>query len=118
MDAGWTFTKVKFQRVEAHISPQHERWREYRYLKHRATRLLAARLILKANGGVVPAKEEIGPYLGTGLFRSHARTSSSQKALAYSAYRNFRKVENRLRHQPHRFQAVENWLSTREVRHD
>jgi hypothetical protein len=112
---------VKFERVEAHISPRHERWREYRYLKHRATLLLAARLLLKANRGAVPDKREIRLYLATGIFRSHARTSAAQKALAHSAYRYLRKLENRLSKQPERFQVVESWVNERhakEVRHE
>ena len=113
-DQGWRWRKVKFQRVESHMSPGHERWQEYRNAKRRATVLLAARLILKANNGVVPAKEEIGPFLGTGIFRSHARTSSEQKGLAYAAYRQLRKLENRLRKQPQRFVGVEAWLRQRE----
>lgn len=113
-DQGWRWVKVKFQRVESHMSPRHERWQEYRTAKRRATVLLAARLILKANNGVVPAKEEIGPFIGAGIVRSHARTASEQKGLAYAAYRQLRKLENRLRKQPQRFADVEGWLKQRE----
>ena len=115
IDAGWVYSRVKFQRVESHMSPQHERWPEYRNAKRRATLLLAARLILKANDGVVPAKEEISPLISMRLFRSHARTASVQKALAHSAYRYLRKLDNRLRKQPQRFADVSAWLAEREV---
>ena len=54
IDAGWKFTKVKFQRVESCMSPRHPRWHDYRNAKRRATLLLAARLILKANDLNVP----------------------------------------------------------------
>jgi hypothetical protein len=85
------------------MSQRHERWQEYRNAKRRATLLIAARLILKANNGVVPAKDEISPLISMGIFRSHARTASAQKALAHSAYRYLRKLDNRLRKQPERF---------------
>lgn len=113
-DRGWKWTKRKFQRVESHMSPRHERWQEYRNAKRRATVLLAARLILKANNGVVPAKEEVGPFIATRIFGSHARTSGEQKRLAYAAYGQLRKLENRLRKQPQRFADVEAWLGQRE----
>ena len=103
MDAGWTYTKVKFQRLESHMSPRHERWREYQNAKRRATVILGMRLILKASHGVVPEKQEISPLLSMGIFRSHARTTSAQKSLAYASYRRLRKLENRLRNQPERF---------------
>src|SRR5215813_4357613 len=45
MDAGWTYTKVKFQRVESYMSPRHTQWQEYQNLKRRATMGLAMRLI-------------------------------------------------------------------------
>jgi hypothetical protein len=114
LDEGWTFGKVKFQRVESYMSPRHERWQEYRNAKRRATLLLAARLILKVNNGIVPAKEEIGPFLSMGIFRSHARTSTEQKGLAYAAYRYLRKLDNRLRKQPERFADVEARVRQRE----
>ena len=121
MDAGWTYGKVKFQQVESCISPRHKSWQEYRQLKRRATRLLGVRLILKANEGNVPAKSEIGPLLAMRVFRSHARTASAQKTLAYSSYRYVQKLENRLRNQPQRFTAVEAWIkerAERELRND
>ena len=96
------------------MSPRHERWQEYRNAKRRATILLAARIILKANNGNVPAKEEIGPFVSMGIFRSHARTLSQQKGLAFAAYRQLRKLENRLRKQPQRFADVESWVRQRE----
>ena len=116
IDAGWTWKKVKFQRLVSHMSPRNQRWREYQNAKHWATLLLAARLILKANDGVVPAKAEIGPYVASGIFRSHARTARAQKALAQSSYRYLRKIDNRLRNQPHRFAEVNPWLQKRENR--
>ena len=116
MDAGWTYGRVKFQRVESCISPRHKSWQEYRNLKRRATLLLAARLVLKANEGNVPDKAEIGPLLATKIFRSHARTASAQKTLAYSSYRYLRKLENRLRNHPQRFAAVETWLKERSAK--
>ena len=97
------------------MSPRHERWREYRNAKRRATILLAARLILKANNGIVPLKEEMGPFVSMGIFRSHARTSTEQKGLAYAAYRQLRKLDNRLRKQSPRFAAVESWVRHREA---
>lgn len=104
---------MQFQRVESHISPQHERWQDYRNAKRRATLLLAARLILKANRGVVPAKDEVPPLISLCIFRSHARTARAQKALAHSAYRYLHKLDNRLRKQPQRFAAVGAWLEQR-----
>ncbi|HEU4511296.1 MAG TPA: hypothetical protein VFR78_23915 [Pyrinomonadaceae bacterium] len=115
IDAGWKFTKVKFQRVESCMSPRHPRCRDYRNAKRRATLLLAARLILKATNGTVPDKEQIGPLLSMGTFRSHARTASVQKSLAYSSYRQLRKLDNRQRKQPDRFNAVVEWIRQREV---
>ena len=78
MDAGWIFTKVKFQRVESYMSPRHERWQEYQNAKRRATVALAMRLILKASDGIVPDKQEISALLSMGTFGSHARTTSAQ----------------------------------------
>ena len=115
IDAGWKFTKVKFERVESCMCPRHPRWHDYRNAKRRATLLLAARLILKANDVKVPAKEEIAALLSMGIFRSHARTASAQKSLAYSSYRQLRKLDNRLRKQPDRFAAVDEWVKQREV---
>jgi hypothetical protein len=80
-----------------------------------ATLLLAARLILKANDVTVPDKEQIAALLSMGIFRSHARTASAQKSLAYSSYRQLRKLDNRLREQPNRFAAVGEWIKEREV---
>lgn len=113
MDAGWIYAKVKFQLVDSYMSPRHARWREYRNTKSHATVLLAARLILKASNETVPEKSEIGSLLSIGTFRSHARTSSAQKSLAYSAYRLLRKLDNRLRNQPERFAGMEAWLKKR-----
>ena len=109
----WIITTEKIEHVVAHMSPRHERWRDYRNAKRRATLLLAARLILKANNGIVPAKEEMSPFIRLGIFRSHARTASAQKALALSAYRYLHKLDNRLRKQPDRFAAVEAWIKER-----
>jgi len=95
------------------MSPRSERWREYQNAKRRATLILGARLILKANNEVVPEKQEIGPLLSMGIFRSHARTASAQKSLAYAAYRYLRKLDNRLRNQPERFAGIEAWLEER-----
>lgn len=116
MDAGWTYGKVRFERVASYMSPRHERWQEYRAAKRQATVLMAACLILKANNGGVPEKEEIGALVQTGLFRSQARTASAQKSLAYAAYRLLRKLDNRLRDQPGRFIAVAAWMNDREER--
>jgi len=107
LDAGWIFTKVKFERVESYMSPRHERWQEYQNAKRRATTALAMRRILKAGDGIVPDKREISALLSMGIFRSHARTMRAQKSLAYAAYRRLRKLENRLRKQPERFADVE-----------
>lgn len=108
---------MKLQAVngDSYMSPRHERWQEYRQAKRRATILLAARLILKANNGIVPAKDEIGPFVSMRIFSSHARTATEQKGLAYAAYRQLRKLENRLRKQPQRFADVESWLKQREA---
>jgi hypothetical protein len=114
MDAGWTYTKVKFQRIESYLSPRHTQWQEYQNLKRRATVSLAMHLILKANNGFVPEKREIADLLSAGIFRSHARTASAQKSLGYASYRRLRKLENRLRKQPERFAEVELWLMSRE----
>jgi len=108
--------KYNVERVVSWMSPRHERWQEYRNAKRRATLILAARLILKANDGIVPGKEEIGPLLSMGIFRSHARTASAQKSLAYASYRYLRKLDNRLRNQPQRFTRVAEWWREREER--
>lgn len=105
--------EVLVERLVAHMSPRDEHWQDYRNAKRRATLLLAARLILKANNENVPAKEEMSPLIAIGIFRSHARTASAQKALALAAYRYLRKLENRLRKHPERFAAVEAWLTER-----
>jgi hypothetical protein len=105
--------KYTVERVVAWMSPRSERWREYQNAKRRATLILGARLILKANNEVVPEKQEIGPLLSMGIFRSHARTASAQKSLAYAAYRYLRKLDNRLRNQPERFVGIEAWLEER-----
>jgi hypothetical protein len=89
------------------------RKQDYRNAKRRATLLLAARLILKANNRMVPAKDEMSPLIRMGIFRSHARTASAQKALALSAYRYLPKLDNRLQKQPGRFAAVEAWIKER-----
>lgn len=109
----WTCKKVNVERLVAHMSPRDERWPDYRNAKRRATLLLAARLILKANNGTVPAKVEMSPLISMGIFRSHARTASAQKALAHAAYRYLQKLNNRLCKQPHRFAEVEAWLRER-----
>lgn len=116
VDAGWTYGKVQFERVESYMSPRHERWQEYRTAKRRATVLLAACLILKANNGIVPEKVEIAALVQMGIFRSQARTASAQKSLAYAAYRLLRKLDNRLRNQSERFDAVRAWTKAREER--
>ena len=113
IDAGWTYTKVKFQRIESYMSPRHERWHEYRNAKRRATVLLAMRLILKVNNQVVPEKDQISACLSMGILRSHARRASAQKSLAYAAYRRLRNLENRLRNHPERFANVPAWVAKR-----
>ena len=117
LDAGWTYTKVKFQHIESCISPRHPQWLEYRNLKRRATVELAMHLILKANNGFVPEKDEMVHLLSAGIFRSHARTAKAQKSLAYASYRRLRKLENRLRNRPERFAEVQIWAMRREVPH-
>jgi hypothetical protein len=104
----WTgyLEKYTVERVVGWMSPRSQHWREYKTAKRRATIILAARLILKANNETVPEKQEIGPLLSMGIFRSHARTASAQKALAYGAYRYLRKLDNRLRKQPERFDKL------------
>lgn len=115
MDIGWTYCKVKFQRVESYMSPRHERWRDYQNAKRRATLLLAARQILKANNETVPHKGEIGALIAMGIFRSHARTASAQKSLAFSSYCYLRKLDNRLRKQPQRFAELEALIEREET---
>jgi hypothetical protein len=114
IDAGWTYTKVKFERIESYMSPRHMQWQEYQCLKRRATVGLAMRLILKASNGFVREKREIADLLSSGIFRSHARTANAQKSLAYASYRRLRKLENRLRNQPQRFADVQIWVMRRE----
>jgi hypothetical protein len=110
----WQMEKVKVERVVRWMSPRHERWQEYRNAKRRATLILAARLILKANNGIVP--EKVGTLLSMRIFRSHARTAAAQKSLAYASYRYLRKLDNRLRNQPQRFTRVAEWWREREER--
>jgi hypothetical protein len=110
----WQLEKI--ERVVRWMSPRHERWQEYRNAKRRATLILGARLILKANNGIVPEKEEVGPLLSMRIFRSHARTAAAQKSLAYASYRYLRKLDNRLRNQPQRFTGVAEWWREREER--
>lgn len=114
--SGWTYEKQTFVKVESHISPRHALWNEYRNAKRRATLLLAARRILKENEEIVPGKDQIGPLLAMKIFRSHARTASAQKTLAYSSFRYLRKLENRLQRQPKRFAGVETWIKERQAR--
>lgn len=95
------------QRIESYMSPRHERWQDYQHAKRRATLLLAARLTLKANSETVPDKGEIGALVSMGIYRSHARTASAQKSLAFSSFRYMRKLDNRLRKQPERFEELE-----------
>lgn len=117
VDSGWTYCKVKFQKIESYMSPRHERWQDYQNAKRRATLLLAARVMLKGNNETVPDKREIGAFVSMGIFRSHARTSSGQKSLAFSAFRYLRKLNNRLNKQPQRFEKVETWIEEKEARH-
>ena len=117
IDSGWIYSKVKFQQIESCMSPRHERWQDYQNAKRRATLLLAARLMLKANNETVPEKNEIGALISMGIFRSHARTASEQKSLAFSSFRYLRKLNNRLRKQPQRFDALEKWIEETEARH-
>ena len=117
IDSGWTYCKVKFQQIESYLSPRHERWQDYQNAKRRATILLAARLMLKANNETVPDKAEIGALISMGIFRSHARTASAQKSLAFSSFRYLRKLDNRLRKQPQRFEGLKTWIEEREGHH-
>jgi hypothetical protein len=113
MAAGWTYGKVKFERAESHMSPKHQLWRDYRNAKRRATLLLAARMILKANDEAVPEKTAISVFIAANIFRSQARTATKQKSLAYSAQRLLRKLDNRLSNQPERFSQVDQWRRAR-----
>lgn len=115
-EPSYALSKYKIERVVSWMSPRHERWQEYRNAKRRATLILAARLILKANNGVVPEKAEVGPLLSMGIFRSHARTAAAQKSLAFASYRYLRKLDNRLRNQPQRFTSVAEWWRERDER--
>lgn len=115
MDSGWTYCKVKSQRIESYMSPRHERWRDYQNAKRRATLLLAARQILKASNETVPEKGEIGALISMGIFQSHARTASAQKSLAFSSFRYLRKLNNRLRKQPQRFAELQAWIEREET---
>jgi hypothetical protein len=118
MRAGWTYGKVKFERVTSHMRPGHPRWSLYRGLKRRATLLLAARLILKVAGGHAPEKTEVPALLAAGVFRPHARTSSRRKSLAYAACRYLRKLENRSRKHPERFARAGEWARARAGKED
>ena len=73
--------------------------------------------MLKANNETVPDKREIGALISMGIFRSHARTASEQKSLAFSSFRYLRKLNNRLHKQPQRFEALERWIEETEARH-
>lgn len=115
MDNGWIYCKVKYQQIESYMSPRHERWQDYQNAKRRATLLLAARLMLKANNETVPQKTEIGALISMGIFRPHARTASAQKSLAFCSYRYLRKLDNRLRKQPQRFAELNQWIERKET---
>ena len=120
ISAGWTYTKVRVERIESHMSPKHKLWRQYREAKRRATLLLAARMILKNSAETVPEKNEISSLVCMGIFHCQARTSSEQKSLGYSSYRLLRKLDNRVKNQPERLSQVDEWtrgLTEREVGH-
>ena len=74
MSAGWTYGKIKFERVESHMSPRHALWRQYRETKRRATLLLAAGIILKASGETELKKPEVSSLISQRIFRSQAGT--------------------------------------------
>ena len=113
MAAGWKYGKVRYQRTSGQMSPKHPRWSEYRSAKRRATTLLAARSLLKANDGGIPEKQEISRLVNSGVMRHHARKRGAQKSLAYSAYRLLRKVDNRLSKHPQKFSLIDEWAQER-----
>lgn len=112
---GWSFGKVKFMRVQTFMSPKHELWPAYVQAKRRAQVLMAARLILRANQGVVPTKVEIPSMVEAGALESQA-PSQTRKALGFSAYRLLTRVENRRQKHPEKFADVATWLEQREER--
>ena len=116
MAQGWTYGKVKFERLESHRRPAHPEWAEYRRAKRQATLLLAARLTLKANGGEIPEKQEISSILSAGFMRSQAGTARRQKSLAYAACRLLRKLGHRLDKRPEAFRDVDEWARARRER--
>ena len=112
MVEGWSFAKVKFTRTQSYMSPKHESWAAYCQAKRRANHLLAARLLLKANAGVIPPKDEVSDTIAAGALRSQARPQA-QKSLGFKAHRLLTKLENRLTRQPEKFGDVVSWLRER-----
>lgn len=115
MAEGWTFVKVKFTRTQSYMSPKHESWTTYRQAKRRANLLMAARLMLKANAGVIPAKDDVSDTIAAGVLRSQAR-SNAQKSLGFKAHRLLTKLENRLKKQPEKFGDLLTWTLRRRER--
>ena len=115
MAEGWTFAKVKFTRTQSYMSPKHESWAAYRQAKRRANRLMAARLILKANAGVMPPRDELSDTIAAGALQSQARPNV-QKSLGFKAHRLLTKLENRLKKQPEKFGDVVSWTLQRRER--
>ena len=110
---GWSFGKVKFIQAQTFMSPKHELWPAYLQAKRRANVLMAARLILKVNQGVIPTKVEISSLVQAGALDSQA-LSRTRKTLGFSAYRLLTRVENRRQKHPEKFNDVVEWLHRRE----
>lgn len=95
IDAGWTYTRVRFQRIVSHMSPRHGQWQEYQNLKRQATLCLAMRLILKANNGFVPEKREIADLFPP-VYSVHMRAQRTRKnrllMLRTGVYENWKTV--------------------------
>jgi len=111
---GWIFGKVKFMRVQTFMSPKHELWPSYVQAKRRANVLMAARLILKANQGVVPTKAAISSFVEAGVLESQG-PSRTRKSLGFSAHRLLTRVENRRQKHPEKFKEVLTWLQQRQA---
>jgi hypothetical protein len=109
MDAGWKWEKVKYQQVLRHISPKHPDWNRYRALKHRASLLLTARLLLKYGAGTVPDLATVREELSKQILQNHARRGQA-RSICFAAYRYLRKLNNRLERAPERFSYVSEYM--------
>src|SRR5262249_16346377 len=104
--ADWKLSKVKGEKVTAHMSRKSAQWQQYRAARRRASLLLTARLILKCGGEAVPSIQELRAALRSGGISHHARRGCSNR-LAFKAYRYLRKLANRLERKPGAFAEAE-----------